>query len=250
MRYLSHWPINSELGVPRGKIVKNLKISTRLSVTFTLLVTGLLVVAGVAAMQLSSMQRTQVRITENILVSVQLIHRLNTDLAKARLLELRHVFNDAVSYKENIEREMTTLQTEMDEIKKEYVPLINSDEERKAYEALLTERSEYVKLMETLFSVSRSGDGEAARAVLGGRSLELFNTSSQTLASIIAIKNQQSAAEVAAAKHVYDQALIILMIAVLASVVTAIVAAVWIIRSIQRPLRNAVDIANKVSAGT
>lgn len=113
--------------------MKNLKISTRLSVTFTLLVTGLLVVAGVAAMQLSSMQRTQVRITENILVSVQLIHRLNTDLAKARLLELRHVFNAAVSYKENIEREMNVLQAEMDEIKKEYVPLINSAEERKAY---------------------------------------------------------------------------------------------------------------------
>ena len=128
--------------------MKNLKISTRLSAAFTLLVAALLMIAGVAAMQLSSMQKTQTHITENILVSVQLINRLNTDLVKARLLELRHVFNDAVSYKENIENEMKTLQSEMDAIKKEYVPLINSDKERETYEELLAERKEYVKLME------------------------------------------------------------------------------------------------------
>ena len=229
--------------------MKNLKISARLSATFAVLVAALLVVAGVAATQLSSMHQTQVRITENILVSVQLINRLNTDLVKARLLELRHVFNEAVSYKENIEREMTQLQAEMDDIKKEYVPLINSEQERKAYEALLAERKEYVQLMQTMFAVSRAGDGEKARALLGGRSLELFNVSSKTLAEIIATKNQQSADEVAAAKHMYDRALIILLVSSVFSVLLAIVAALWIIRSIQRPLRNAVEVADKVSEG-
>lgn len=52
--------------------MKNLKISTRLSATFALLVAALLVVAVVAATQLSSMHQTQLRITNNILVSVQL----------------------------------------------------------------------------------------------------------------------------------------------------------------------------------
>lgn len=229
--------------------MKNLKISTRLSATFALLIVALSMIAGVAAIQLSSMQKTQTHITENILVSVQLINRLNTDLVKARLLELRHVFNEAVSYKENIEHEMKTLQSEMDAIKKEYVPLINSDKERETYEELLSERKEYVKLMEVLFGISRSGDAEKAREVLGGRSLELFNTSSKTLASIIAIKNQQSADEVAAAKRVYDRALVILVIAGGLAVAIAIAAAVWIIRSIQRPLHSAMEVANQVAEG-
>jgi methyl-accepting chemotaxis protein len=229
--------------------MKNLKISTRLSATFALLVAALLVVAGVAATQLSSMHQSQQRITDNILVSVQLINRLNTDLAKARLLELRHVFNDAASYKQNIESEMGKLQEEMDEIKKEYAPLINSDEERKKYESLLNERKEYVQLMQTLFAVSRSGDAEKSRELLGGRSLELFNISSKTLADIIAIKNQQSGAEVAAAKRVYDTALIVLAVSGVLAVLIAITAAVWIIRSIQRPLRSAVEVADRVSEG-
>lgn len=229
--------------------MKNLKISTRLSAAFAVLVAALLVVAGVAATQLASMQQTQVRITENILVSVQLINRLNTDLAKARLLELRHVFNEALTYKENIEREMTALQVEMDDIKKEYVPLINSEQERKTYETLLLERKEYVQLMQTMFAVSRSGDIEKSREVLGGRSLELFNVSSKTLAELIALKNQQSADEVAMAKKVYDRALIVLIVSGVLSICLAIAAAVWIIRSIQHPLRSAMNVADKVAQG-
>ena len=226
-----------------------MKISTRLSATFALLVAMLLVVSGVAAMQLSSMHQTQKRIAENILVSVQLINQLNTDLVKARLLELRHVFNSELSYKENIEREMKGLQDEMDSIKNQYVSLINSDQEKQTYESLLTERKEYVKLMATLFAVSRSGDTEKAREVLGGQSLELFNTSAKMLSDIIVIKNQQSANEVATAQRVYDQALILLAACGIVAVVLALVAAVWIIRSIQRPLRVAVEVADKVAEG-
>ena len=68
-------------------------------------------------------------------------------------------------------------------------------------------------------------------------------------ASIIAIKNQQSADEVAAAKRVYDRALVILVIAGGLAVAIAIAAAVWIIRSIQRPLHSAMEVANQVAEG-
>ena len=226
-----------------------MKVSTRLSAIFALLVSMLLAVAGVAAMQISSMHQVQQRISENALVSVQLINQLNTDLVKARLLELRHVFNDALSYKSNIENEMKSLQAEMDSIKKNYVPLIDSESERKTYERLLAERKEYVSLMDELFAVSRTGDGEQAREVLGGRSLELFNASAKTLAELISIKNQQAAQESAAAERVYEQALILLVSASVVAVILAVVAAVWLIRSIQRPLRSAVEVADRVAEG-
>ena len=233
----------------KGEFVKNLKISTRLSAAFAVLVMALLIVAGVAAAQLSAMHQTQIRITENILVGVQLINQLNTDLVKARLLELRHVFNDAPSYKANIEKEMGALQAEMDEIKKQYVPLINSSDEQRTYDTLLVQRKEYVQLMDRLFAVSRTGDAAQAREMLGGRSLEIFNASAKTLTDLIVLKNQQSSNEVAAAERVYNQALIVLVVSGVAAVLLAIAAAIWIIRSIQRPLRNAVEVADKVAEG-
>lgn len=54
---------------------------------------------------------------------IELINHLNTDLAKARLLELRHVFNEAPEYKANIEQEMGKLQAEMNRIKDQYSQL-------------------------------------------------------------------------------------------------------------------------------
>jgi len=229
--------------------VKNLKISTRLSIAFALLVAMLLVVSGVAAMQLRAMQQTKERITENILVSVQAINHLNTDLVKARLLELRHVNNESLSYKQNIEREMHDLQQEMEDIKAKYIPLINTDQEKNTYETFLAQRKEYVDLMNKLFAISSSGDQERAREALGGRSLELYNASSKTLADIIALKNQQSADEVAGAQKVFENALMVLIVASILAVVIGVVAALWLIRSIQRPLHHAVDIADKVSQG-
>lgn len=229
--------------------MNNLKISTRLSSAFALLVIMLLAVAGVAAMQLSAMHQSTARITDNILVSVQLINRLNTDLAKARLLELRHVFNDGESYKTNTEREMQALQAETEEIKVDYEPLINTPQERSTYESLLAQREEYVGLMQTLFTTSRSGDTARARELLGGRSLELYNLSSKTLVDIIQIKKQESADEVAGAQRAYSNALMILFGSGVVALVLAIAAAVWIIRSIQRPLHSAVSVADRVAAG-
>ena len=229
--------------------MKNLKISTRLSLAFGLLVAALLTVAGVALMQIFAIHQTQLRITDNILVGVQLVNKLETDIAKARLLELRHVFNDSANYKSNVEREMQTLQVEMDNIKSKYEPLINSDNERRTYNTLLEQRKEYVQLMQALFEVSRSGDGVRAREMLGGRSLEIFNLSSKTLAELLNLQNQQAAAEVATAERVYDQSLLVLGTVSVLAVVAALVAAVWLIRSIQRPLGRAVEVANLVSQG-
>lgn len=191
--------------------MNNLKISTRLSAAFGILVLALVAVAGVALMQLSAMHQTTQRITDNILVSVQLLNRLNTDLTKARLLELRHVFNEGEAYKANVEREMQALQEEMDGIKVDYEKLINSPAERQTYENLLTQRKEYVALMQTLFQVSRGGEQERAREMLGARSLELYNLSSKTLVDIINIKKQQSADEVAGTQRVYDTSLMLLI---------------------------------------
>ena len=229
--------------------MKNLKISTRLSLAFGLLVAALLTVAGVALTQLFAIHQTQLRITDNILVGVQLVNKLETDIAKARLLELRHVFNESTSYKAGVERDMQALQVEMDGIKSKFEPLINSDAERRTYNALLEQRKEYVQLMQALFEVSRSGDSERAREMLGGRSLEIFNLSSKTLGELLVLQNQQSASEVATAKRVYEQSLVALGVVSFLAVVGALIAAIWLIRSIQRPLGRAVEVANLVSQG-
>ena len=113
--------------------MKSIKISTRILGTFGVLVLLLVVVVAMALMQLRSMRSSAETITGNALPSVEVINTLNTDLARTRLLELRHVNNDEPGYMAQVEAQFEQLQKHLADAKKLYEPLIVTAEERELY---------------------------------------------------------------------------------------------------------------------
>ena len=73
--------------------MKNLKISTRLSGAFALLVLMLVGLAVAAMAQLSSMRAATVEISENWLPSIEVVHAIDTQTAELRLIVLNHIMN-------------------------------------------------------------------------------------------------------------------------------------------------------------
>ena len=140
--------------------MKNVKISTRILGTFGILLVLLLVVVSMALLQLRSMRSSAETITGNALPSVEVINTLNTDLARTRLLELRHVNNDEPAYIAQVEAQFEQLQKHLVEAKKLYEPLIVTNQERELYTQFLRERERYVEANKQLFEVSRRGDKE------------------------------------------------------------------------------------------
>jgi methyl-accepting chemotaxis protein-1 (serine sensor receptor) len=96
--------------------MKSIKISTRILGTFGVLVLLLVVVVAMALLQLRSMRSSAETITGNALPSVEVINTLNTDLARTRLLELRHV-NDEPGYMAQVEAQFEQLQKHLAEAK-------------------------------------------------------------------------------------------------------------------------------------
>ena len=229
--------------------MQNLKISTRLTAAFALLVLMLLGVSALAAVQLSRMHDGKVKITDNLMVSVQSLGQLNTMLTKARLLELRHVFNAGQDYKANIEKEMQALQVQMNAVKEVYVKLMSSEREQQVYAEFMKERTEYVQLMQQLFAVSRSGDVEAARQMLGARSLELFTASEAALMQLIGFNKEYAVQTVQQSERDYRNAMVVMIACSVLAVLLALIGGIAIVRSIQRPLTAAVEAANRVASG-
>ena len=126
--------------------MKNIKISTRILGTFGILVALLLAMVAMALMQFRSMQDSSEVITGKALPSVEVINTLNTDLVRARLLELRHVNNTDPAYIADIEKQFEQLQHRLAEEKNIYEPLIVTDQERQLYTQFLSERERYVAL--------------------------------------------------------------------------------------------------------
>ena len=229
--------------------MRNWKISTRLAAAFGVLVVLLLAVAAVALLQLSALNAATKQITSNNLISVELINKLGADMIKARLLELRHVYNESPEYKANIEQQMTKLQAEMNDIKARYAPLVSSPVEASAYETLLAQRKEYVTLMAQLFQLSRSGETAQARAFMNGASLNIYNASSDTLNKLLDVNTQDANNESRKAAAAFSRGVWMMSVAALLALGLAVAAGLWITNSIRGPLQRAVGVADKVAAG-
>ena len=229
--------------------MKSIKISTRILGTFGVLVLLLVVVVAMALLQLRSMRSSAETITGNALPSVEVINALNTDLARTRLLELRHVNNDEPGYMAQVEAQFEQLQKHLAEAKKLYEPLIVTAEERELYAQFLRERERYVELNKQLFEISRRGDKEQAKQLLGGESLKLYDLSSATLQKLIKFNSDVARGETLASERVYDRAVSMLALAAVIAVLVAAGAGIWLVRSIRTPLEQAVQAADRVANG-
>ena len=229
--------------------MKSIKISTRILGTFGVLVLLLVVVVAMALLQLRSMRSSAETITGNALPSVEVINTLNTDLARTRLLELRHVNNDEPGYMAQVEAQFEQLQKHLAEAKKLYEPLIVTAEERELYAQFLRERERYVELNKQLFEISRRGDKEQAKQLLGGESLKLYDQSSATLQKLIKFNSDVARGETLASERVYDRAVSMLALAAVIAVLVAAGAGIWLVRSIRTPLEQAVQAADRVANG-
>ena len=217
--------------------------------TFGLLVVLLLAVVAAALVQLRSMRASMEVITGNAMPSVEVINQIGTDVVRTRLLEVRHVNNDDAAYKTDSEKQLEQLQRRLAERKKAYEPLLSSDEERRLYAQLLQERDRYQQLSQQVLALSRQGEKEKAQAVLGGESLKLYNESSNTLDLLVKLNSDAALQESRNAEAVYGRSVVVLSVAALAAVLLAVLAGLWLTRSIRAPLAHAVDAADRVANG-
>ena len=229
--------------------MNNLKISTRMAGTFGLLVLLLLAIVATALMQLAAMYSRTTQITENWLPSVEVVNRLNTALSDVRLYELRHVMATDPAAMANHEKSMQALQVEIEKDKKIYEGLIVLDEERKLYDSFLADRKRYTELTSQLFDLSRKNENEQAATLLGGDSLKLYNQTSDTLVKLVDIASRGAKTESANAASAHSTARLVMSVSAAVAILFAVFAALWLMRSITRPLAQAVDAADRIAGG-
>ncbi|CAN7262900.1 methyl-accepting chemotaxis protein [Acidovorax sp. LjRoot118] len=229
--------------------MNNLKISTRMAGTFGALVLLLLAVIATALSQLTAIYGSTSDITENWLPSVELVNRLDAQLAEARLNEFRHLTTQDPSAKAQVEKAMEGMRAEIKATEATYEGLIASDAERKLYETYVQARKGYGESAVKLLELSRKNESEQAFAFLQGESRKWYMESIDTLKKLAALNGAGARAASASAASIYLNARFVMWAAAAFAILLAVLAAVWLIRSITRPLAQAVQAADRVAAG-
>ena len=170
--------------------MKNLKISTRLSGAFALLVAMLLTLALTSLVQLSSLRNETENITGNWLPSVEAVNALEAHSADLRLTILAHVLSTDDSAKASIDKQISDQRAKLAEMRSSYEKLISSPAEKKLYEDYLANWSKYVQINDKALALSRSNDSAAAAALMSQESRPMYLAIKEQLDTLIKINHQ------------------------------------------------------------
>ena len=154
--------------------MKNLKISTRLSGAFALLVLMLVGLAVAAMAQLSSMRAATVEITENWLPSIEVVNAIDAEAAMLRLIVLSHIMNTDDAARAKIDQQLIADREKMVQLRKKYEALISSPEEKKLYDEFASNWTKYVAVNDTALAHSRKNESDQARAIMEGESAKQY----------------------------------------------------------------------------
>ena len=146
--------------------MKNLKISTRLSGAFALLVLMLVGLAVAAMAQLSSMRAATVEISENWLPSIGAVNAFNTETVALRSIILNHIMNTDDAAKAKIDQQLIAGREKQMQLRKKYEALINSPEEKELYDEFASNWTKYIAANDTAMAHSRKNEKDQALAIV------------------------------------------------------------------------------------
>ncbi|TQN01218.1 methyl-accepting chemotaxis protein-1 (serine sensor receptor) [Acidovorax temperans] len=229
--------------------MKNLKISTRLSGAFALLVLMLVGLAVAAMAQLSSMRAATVEISENWLPSVEVVNAIDAQTAELRMIVLTHIMNTDAAEIAKTDKRLMDGRAKLVELRKQYERLISTPEEKKLYDEFAANWGKYISVNDGALELSRKNQNDDARAIVEGESQRLYNTSGEYLDKLVKMNNDGAEQARKASERTYNQARTTLVVVAVLAIALAIAAAVWLIRSITAPLARAVEVADRVAGG-
>ena len=227
----------------------NLKISTRLAGAFGLLVLLLVGLAVAAYSQLSSIYDDTLDLADSWLPSVQVVNQMQTQATGNRVAVATHILNTDEAAMGGIEQEITQGRDKLAKQRQTYEKLISSPEEKRLYEEFSAAWKKYAETNDKVLAHSRKNENDQARALLQGESRQNYVAAMALLDKLVELNGAGAEQSKAASERSYSVALTTLFVTAALAIAVAVVAALWLIRSITGPLARAVHAADLVAAG-
>jgi methyl-accepting chemotaxis protein len=216
--------------------INNLKVSSRLLFSFTLIIIATLILGFVSINQLKTVNDQSTVIAINWLPSVAAVERMNTLTADLRIAELMHVSSLTNEDMNQWEKEIEERENAVNEGIFAYEKLISSDEERAIWPHFKESYDGYLSTKNSMIALSRQNRNEEALTLLLGESLTLYNEFSDDLLELSDI-NEKGAYEASLeGDRIYAISRFIIITLIAIAVVLGIFLALFISRSITSQL--------------
>ena len=208
------------------------------------------IVGGLGAFaiaELGVVNGTTVEIEVNWLPSLKLTSALKYDATFYRVNESRHILSLTDDAMAKVEGIMTEVAKTVAEHRKQYEPLISSDEERATYQAFAALWDQYMQVHDQFLVLSRKSQNEQATAILTGRSLEIFEQIMTKLDALVQINQQGATAAGELGDETYGNAHALILALIGLAAVAAIALGGLLIWSISVPVTRMTDAMRRLA---
>ena len=226
----------------------NLKIASKLLLSFSLILI-LTVVLGVTSItQLGQVNATTTEINTNWLPSVRVLLTMKSNLALLRNIEMQHVMSNDAADMDGSARFLSDIKADIQKNMSDYASMV-TEQERSSYEQLKDKLPQYMEEDKKIVDLSRAFGKENALKEIRGDSLAAVVELDKLVERLVKINTEGSAAAAKNGEAIYSKGKTWVVGLMLAMVVLGFGLAAWIARVVSQPLGFAVEVARRVADG-
>jgi methyl-accepting chemotaxis protein len=229
--------------------LNNLRISTRLTATFAMLVAAMLAIAVTAVFQMGIMWRNADDISSLWLPKSVSVNKMGSQLASYRMAELQYVMSTVDSESADLEKKMAKLLAAFQTDSKAFGERLADDNERKLFESFTGDWKAYLLIHEQVISLTKQFQADQGKRLLNTTAEKLFTKATASLDQLVEISQKGAADGSASTVTTYNTARAAMLGIAAVGVALAAFAAMVLIRSITRPLSEAVQAIERVAGG-
>jgi methyl-accepting chemotaxis protein len=241
-----HW--RQRLPSIRG-LLGRMNIGTRLALAFAVLLALAASLGGFAMLQLGAVQQASTQISEKWMAGVRLTSQMNTDASNFRIAEAQHVLSADDEERARYVQELRAVADALKKNEDEYAKLIASDDEKQLFDEFRRERQRYLDEHQKVIRLSAADETEDAKMLLRYNSQKKYDGAAVALRRLVDFNIAQGQQASRQSDATYRAARRWIVALVLGAVALGAALAYLITRSITRPLRAAVGVADAVSRG-
>ncbi|MFI5445996.1 methyl-accepting chemotaxis protein [Polaromonas sp. UC242_47] len=227
----------------------NLKIATKLLLSFLAVLTLTAVLGVFSVMQLTKVNQMSTDLAKNWMPSTQSLLEMKAYMARYRAQEAQHVLANVEAEKIDYEKSMAETWATWQKSKAQYEQLISEPEEKATYPEYSKLLNQYALEHEKIVGLSRQQRDEEAKALIRGESLRLNRELILLTDKLVKLNTDGGTKASEMGDEVYALAKVWVIGLLLGSIGVGLILALWIARMIARPLSEAVKVAQTVAAG-
>ncbi|MFG0249603.1 MAG: methyl-accepting chemotaxis protein [Phycisphaeraceae bacterium JB051] len=228
---------------------RNMTVTGKLISGFSAVVALTICLGIFAIIQMARVNRTGTQMGDIWVPSIRTTGDLAASFLRFRLTEYRHVYSTNQAELVKVEESLATYKAEFDKSKADYEQLVHTPEVKKLFAAFDESWDRYLKVHQQLVTLGRNGEGDKARVLVRGDSLDRYAEVRDAINAIV--EHNMAAVEAAntTGNELYSMSRALLITVMLCCAALGMGIAFVIGRMISNPLASVVTRAEEIAGG-